>query len=138
MKKNMLSLIAMLGLMAVLGVGTAFAQMPPMDMSWGIQQQMRLQQQGDAAAMNAANAYYNYMVRLRQMGYTGPSLATGVTQQSLQDSIRGAQGAMDAYNHASQVNSNRTSNAVNSWDNRAVRGCYLGVDVYGYQRWVCP
>jgi hypothetical protein len=138
MKQNMLTLLAMRGLMAVLGAAPAFAQMPNMDMSWAINQQMRLQQQGDNAAMNAASAYYNYMVRLRQMGYTGPSLATGVTPQSLQNSIRGAQNAMDAYNHASQVNSNRTSNAVSNWDYRAVRSCSIVVDVYGYQRWVCP
>ena len=138
MKKHMLTLLTMLGLMAVLGIAPALAQMPNMDMSWAMNQQMRLQQQGDYAAMSTAMAYYNYMARLRQMGYTGPSLATGVTPQSLQNSIRGAQNAMDAYNRGWQVNSNRTSNAVNNWDYQAVRGCSLVVDVYGYRRWVCP
>ena len=42
------------------------------------------------AANNAAMTYYNYMLRLRQMGYTGPSLPTGVTPQSLQNSINAA------------------------------------------------
>lgn len=138
MKKHMLTLLAMLGLMAAAGAAPAFAQMPNMDMSWAINQQMRLQQQGDYAAMSTARAYYNYMLRLRQMGYTGPSLATGVTPQSLQNSIRGAQNAMDSYRHASQANSNRTSNAIGNWDRQAVRGCTAVVDVYGYRRWVCP
>jgi hypothetical protein len=43
-----------------------------------------------------------------------------------------------AGNCSSAVNSDRTSNAINNWDYRAIRGCQLVVDVYGTQRWVCP
>jgi len=138
MKKQILNLIATLGLMVLLSSATAFAQTLNMDMSWGINQQIRLQQQGDAAARNAAMAYYNYMLRLRQMGYTGPSLPTGVTTQSLQNSIQALQNSMNAYHQSSMANANRTYNAVNSWDYRAIRGCTLAVDVTGNQRWVCP
>ena len=59
------------------------AQSPPMDMSWGIRAQMQYQAQGDAAARAAAMQYYRYMQQLRAAGYTGPSLPTGVTNESL-------------------------------------------------------
>jgi hypothetical protein len=76
MKKHLLTLIVALGLMAALSTHAA-AQMPNMDMSWAIGSLTQLQRQGDARAHATAMAYYNYMLRLRQMGYTGPSLAHG-------------------------------------------------------------
>jgi hypothetical protein len=79
----MLTLIATLGLTAALTSTTAFAQMPDMDMSWAMRSQMQLQQQGDATARATAMAYYRYMLQLRRMGYTGPSLPTGVTPETL-------------------------------------------------------
>jgi hypothetical protein len=138
MKKHMLTLIATLGLIAVLTSTTAFAQMPNMDMSWAMRSQMQLQQQGDAVARATAMAYYRYMLQLRQRGYTGPSLPTGVTPETLRASAQRLQQSMDAYHASSAANSDRTSNAINNWDYRAVRGCQLVVDVYGTQRWVCP
>jgi hypothetical protein len=83
-------------------------------------------------------AYYRYMLQLRRMGYTGPSLPTGVTPETLRASAQRLQQSMDAYHASSAANSDRTSNAINNWDYRAVRGCQLVVDVYGTQRWVCP
>jgi hypothetical protein len=138
MKKHMLTLIFTLGLIAALTSTKAAAQMPNMDMSWALRSQMQLQRQGDATARATAMAYYNYMLRLRRMGYTGPSLPTGVTPDTMRASMQRLQQSMDAYHASSAANSNRTSNAVNNWDYRAVRGCQLVVDAYGYQRWVCP
>ena len=109
-----------------------------MDMSWAIQSQMRNQMMGDQMAHATAMAYYNYMLRLRAMGYTGPSLATGVTTQSLENSINAANAATQGYIQASQVNSARTSNAVGDYDMRAVRGCYYAQDYYGRLGYVCP
>lgn len=137
MKTHMITLIATLGLMTLLSAA-GFAQAPPMNMSWGVQSQMQLQARNDYVARMTAMAYYNYMLQLRRMGYTGPSLPTGVTPESLQASIQRAQQAANGLIQSGYNNSNRTSNAINNWDMRAVRGCTLVVDAYGYQRWVCP
>jgi len=137
MKRFLLTLTAALGLTAILAPGTASAQTLNMDMSWGIRNQMMYQQQGDANARAVAAAYYNYMLRLRRMGYTGPSLPTGVTTQSLQAANQRLQQAYDAYNHSSMINSQRTSNAVNDWTMRAIRGCYPVIDAYGHRTYVC-
>ena len=138
MKKHMLTLIGTLGLMAALTSTKAAAQAPPMDMSWGIRSQMQAQQQGDAMARATAMAYYRYMLQLRRMGYTGPSLPTGVTPETLRNSMQRLQQSMDAYHASSAANSNRTSNAINNWDYQAIRGCQWVVDAYGYQKMVCP
>jgi hypothetical protein len=138
MKKHLLTLVFVLGVMASLTSTNAAAQMPNMDMSWGIRSQMAMQAQGDAMARATAMAYYNYMLRLRAMGYTGPSLPTGVTPDTMRASMQRLQQSMDAYHASSAANSNRTSNAIHNWDYRAVRGCQLVVDSYGQQRWYCP
>ncbi|MBZ5719812.1 MAG: hypothetical protein LAO03_05475 [Acidobacteriia bacterium] len=138
MKKHLLTLIFALGLMAALTPTNAAAQMPNMDMSWAMRSQLQLQRQGDYTAHATAMAYYNYMLRLRRMGYTGPSLPTGVTPDTLRASMQRLQQSMDAYHASSAANSDRTSNAINNWDYRAVRGCQLVVDYYGQQRWYCP
>jgi len=138
MKKHLLTLIFALGLMAVQTSTKAAAQMPNMDMSWGIRSQMQYQQMGDAMARATAMAYYNYMLRLRAMGYTGPSLPTGVTPDTLRASMQRLQQSYDAYNASAAANSNRTSNAVGNWDMQAIRGCQLVVDYYGQQKWYCP
>ncbi|HTR57499.1 MAG TPA: hypothetical protein VMM27_04935 [Casimicrobiaceae bacterium] len=108
------------------------AQSPPMDMSWGIRAQMQYQAQGDAAARAAAMQYYRYMQQLRVAGYTGPSLPTGVTNESLRRSINAANQAGQAYNQAQFANSQRRSNTAYDYDMRAVRGCSGPfVDQYG-------
>jgi hypothetical protein len=138
MKKNMLALIAAVGLIAALTPNQAAAQMPNMDMSWAIRSQMQLQRQGDATARATAMAYYNYMLRLRRQGYRGPSLPTGVTPDTLRASMQRLQRSMDAYHASSAANSDATSRAINNWDYRAVRGCQWMLDAYGNGRWVCP
>jgi hypothetical protein len=110
----------------------AQAQMaPPMDMSWGIRAQMQYQAQGDDAARAAAMTYYRYMQQLRAAGYTGPSLPTGVTNESLRASINAANQAAQSYNNAQFNNSQRRSNAAYDYDMRAIRGCTKYVDQYG-------
>ena len=116
----------------------AFAQGPPMDMSWGIASQMRYQVIGNQMAYNTAMQYYQYMQRLRAMGYNGPSLPTGVTPQSLQASINSANAATQRYIRGSQYNSARTSAAIYDYNMRAIRGCYYGYDAYGRVGYVCP
>jgi hypothetical protein len=108
---------------AMLAPSAAQAQNPPMNMSWGIQSQMNAYNQGQANA-NAATMYYiRYMQQLRAAGYTGPSLPTGVTNESLRASINAANQAGQAYNRAQFDNSQRRSNATYDYSMRAVRGC---------------
>jgi hypothetical protein len=75
------------------------------------------------------------MQQLRAMGYTGPSLPTGVTPESLRNSINAANQAGIDYNHAQMLNSQRRSNAIADYDLRAIRGCSYALDQYG--RLVC-
>ena len=83
-------------------------------------------------------AYYNYMLRLRAMGYTGPSLPTGVTPESLQNSMQRLQQAQDGFHASSFANSNRMFNTATNYDYRAIRGCTQSVDYYGHTTWICP
>lgn len=117
--------------LAVFVPAVTYAQAPPMDMSWGIRAQMQYQAQGDAAARNAALTYYRYMQQLRAAGYRGPSLPTGVTNESLRASINAANQAGQAYNRAQFNNSQRKSNTAYDYDMRAIRGCTRYVDQYG-------
>lgn len=110
----------------------ALAQNPPMNMSWGIQSQMNAFNQGQARTNAAAMQYYQYMQQLRAAGYTGPSLPTGVTNESLRASINAANQAGQAYNQAQFNNSQRRSNATYDYSMRAIRGCTGPyVDQYG-------
>jgi hypothetical protein len=138
MKKNLFTVIGRLGLLVALTSFKASAQMPNMDMSWAVRSQMQLQNQGDLYARTVAMQYYNYMLQLRQMGYTGPSLPTGVTPDTLRASTQRLQQSMDAYHASAAANSNRTSNAVNDWDNRAIRGCWWTLNAYNQRVLVCP
>ena len=116
---------------AVLASSAAQAQNPPMDMSWGIQSQIYAYNRGQAAANSATMQYMRYMQQLRAAGYTGPSLPTGVTNESLRASINAANQAGQAYNRAQFDNSQRRSNAVYDYNMRAIRGCTPYVDQYG-------
>jgi hypothetical protein len=117
---------------ALICPSAAQAQNPPMNMSWGIQSQMNAYNIGQANANNAAMQYYQYMQRLRAAGYTGPSLPTGVTNESLRASINAANQAGQAYNRAQFNNSQRRSNTAYDYDMRAIRGCTGPyVDQYG-------
>jgi hypothetical protein len=116
---------------AVLAPSAAQAQNPPMNMSWVIQSQMNLYNRGQATANATAMQYLRYMQQLRAAGYTGPSLPTGVTSESLRASINAANQAGQAYNQAQFNNSQRRSNAVYDYGMRAIRGCTPYVDQYG-------
>ena len=117
--------------LSMLASSAAHAQNPPMDMSWAIRSQMNAYNVGQANANSAATQYYQYMQRLRAAGYTGPSLPTGVTNESLRASINAANQAGQAYNRAQFDNSQRRSNAVYDYSMRAIRGCTPYVDQYG-------
>ena len=117
--------------LSMLASSAAHAQNPPMDMSWAIRSQMNAYNVGQANANSAATQYYQYMQRLRAAGYTGPSLPTGVTNESLRASINAANQAGQAYNRAQFDNSQRRSNAVYDYGMRAIRGCTPYVDQYG-------
>jgi hypothetical protein len=138
MKKHLLTAIAALALMVALPSTKAAAQMPNMDMSWGIQSQMALQAWGNTTAHNMAMTYLLYMQRLRQMGYTGPSIDVGINANTLQQSMRRLQNSYDAYNRASAANSIRRDNAINNWDYRVLRGCEVVTDYNGNRYWSCP
>ncbi len=137
MKSQLLTLIASVGFAALAALAPATASAQNMDMSWGIRQQMQLQQRGDQAARNAAQQYYNYMVRLRKAGYNGPSLPTGITPQTLQDSNRAAQQAFERNHQSSRVNSNNRSVAVDDWNLRANRGCQFVTEKNNVRHYLC-
>jgi hypothetical protein len=121
-----------------LAFGAAHAQYaPPMDMSWAMQSQMSNYYYGQAAANAAAIQYLRYMQQLRAAGYTGPSLPTGVTNESLRNSIDGANRATQDYIRGSGANSQRRSRAVDDYDMRAIRGCTRAVDQYGRVGYAC-
>ena len=136
MKKQLLTLIATLGLAATLASTQAKAQ--NMNMSWGIRAQMQYQQQGDAYARAMAQYYYNYMLRLRQMGYTGPSLPTGFNAQTLQQSVQAANAATQRYIQSGADSSNRRSFAAEDYSRRAIQGCQIVADANGIRYYVCP
>ena len=124
--------IAVFSLGCAMLAPSAQAQNPPMDMSWAIRSQMNAYNQGQANANAAAMQYYRYIQQLRAAGYTGPSLPTGVTNESLRASINAANQAGQAYNRAQFDNSQRRSNATYDYSMRAIRGCTGPyVDQYG-------
>ena len=126
-----IAIAAALSLGCAMLAPSAQAQNPPMDMSWAIRSQMNAYNQGQANA-NAATMYYiRYMQQLRASGYTGPSLPTGVTNESLRASINAANQAGQAYNRAQFDNSQRRSNATYDYSMRAIRGCTPYADQYG-------
>jgi hypothetical protein len=123
--------IALAVVFAVVAATAAHAQPAPMDMSWAIRSQQQAFAIGQANAQATAMAYYRYMQQLRAQGYTGPSLPTGVTNESLRASINAANQAGQAYNQAQFNNSQRRSNAAADYDMRAIRGCTRFFDQYG-------
>lgn len=123
--------------LAFAATGAARAQFAPMDMSWAMQSQMSAWNQGQAAANAAAMQYLQQMRALRASGYTGPSLPTGVTHESLRASINGANAATEDYIRAQSRNSARQSAAVHDYSMQAIRGCRPAVDQYGRFGYVC-
>ena len=123
MKKQLFATLVLIGFAAVLTPMASAQMMPSMDMSWGVRAQAQYQQIGAYNARAVAMTYYNYMLRLRQMGYTGPSLPTGVTPESLQASIQRSQQAANAFMQSGMHSTDVRSNAAGNWDWAALRGC---------------
>ncbi len=119
--------------LALLAAGLAApagAQAPPMDMSGMMANQMYLQQQGDMMARQAAMDYYNRIQQYRQQtGYTG-YIPPPVSAQQLQQSINGANQATQDYIQNSARNSNRTSAAIETYDQQVIRGQQTMVNPY--------
>lgn len=130
------TLVAALAL-ALLAPGMAGAQPAPMDMSWAMRSQTYLFNRGQAVANATAMQYLLYMQQLRAAGYTGPSLPTGVTNESLRASIDAANRAGQAYSQAQMANSQRRYNMNYDYDMRAIRGCQRAVDQYGRIGYAC-
>jgi hypothetical protein len=124
-------LVAILLRLTVIAPSLAYGQAPPMDMSWAIRSQQQAWNVGQANAQATAMAYYRYMQQLRAQGYTGPSLPTGVTPESLRNSINAANQAGQAYNQAQMLNAQRRQNTATDYDMRAIRGCTRYVNQYG-------
>ena len=104
---------------AVLASSPANAQF---DMSWAFQSQANAWNHGMAAAQAAANQYLQHMQQLRANGYTGPSLPTGVTNESLRASINGMNQAFQANNDAWHGQSQRIGNAIENYVIGGIRG----------------
>lgn len=126
-----------LGLVAI-APSVANAQALNMDMSWGIRQQQQNWSYAQAAANAAANNYLRHMQQLRARGYTGPSLPTGVTPESLRNSINGMNDAWSRYNQAQSQNSQRLSNSAHDYVMQAIRACRIVTNRYGQQVYECP
>jgi hypothetical protein len=122
---------------ALLAPALTRAQVPPMDMSWAIRSQQYNFNRGQAAANAAAMQYLQYMQQLRAAGYTGPSLPTGVTNESLRRSIDAANRAGQDYSQAQMANAQRRNNTAYDYDMRAIRGCQRAVDQYGRVGYAC-
>jgi hypothetical protein len=109
---------------ATLWTGAACAQSnaPPMDMSWAFPWMNGLQAQGDQRAADAARQYYDYMQRLRQQGYTGPSLPTGITPDTMRESMERANAATQSMIENEQRDQAIRQRAMDRWDRRVLRG----------------
>jgi hypothetical protein len=131
MKSRVLTLIVALVMAATLTPVPAAAQ----SLNQMIQNQVRMQQWGNQQAMAAANAYYQYALRLRRMGYTGP-IPTGVTSQSLQAANQALMQAGTNYVQSTQNSFNRMHDQVTSTSNAITHGCSNGYTWNGFQ-WIC-
>jgi hypothetical protein len=104
------------------GAACAQANAPPMDMSWAFPWMNGLQAEGDRRAADAAQQYYDYMQRLREQGYTGPSLPTGITPYTMREAVERANRATAGYIQNEQRNQDRRQQAIERWDQRVLRG----------------
>jgi hypothetical protein len=75
-----------------------------MDMSWGIQSQMRNNYVGNMMAYRTGQACYNYLRSLRARGYYGPA-DCGANAATLNRSINRLQNSYYNYNNAQMYNS---------------------------------
>ena len=136
--KRLLSVFMLACGITVITSTPSAAQAPPMDMSWGINAQMRYQAYGDAYARGLAQYYYNYMQMLRARGYTGPSLPIPFNSSTIVQSNQAANAAAGVLIRSGMINSDRRSNAVGDWDMRALRGCQVYVNQWGGRYYGCP
>jgi hypothetical protein len=137
MKKLIFTIVATLVLMT----GVARAQSMPnvgAGMTGLIQQQLRLQKQGDSMARAAAMRYYQYALALRKQGYQGP-IPTGVTTQSLNDANTALQRAGASYIQNSRINAQKTWNSIDDTNAAITQGCSTTPGPGPYVRTrVCP
>ena len=121
---------------SIAAIGTADAQAPPMDMSWGIQSQMRNYAIGNYMAGQVGAACYQYLRQLRASGYYGPA-DCGANAYTLQNSINRLQNSYYNYNNAQMYNSWVRQQATNR-ANQAITGQYVQpYNCWYYGRYVC-
>jgi hypothetical protein len=91
-----------------------------------VQNQSDIQRTDDTKAAAAAQAYYNYALQLRRMGYTGP-LPAGVTPEFLNDVIK-----HEPCNCCCRY---KNRDSIQSIYDAIIRGC---TSVYwNGSRWIC-
>ena len=134
MKNRMLTLIATLGLAAALAP-TAAAQV--IDMSWATQSAVGCQTPGDAYARAVAQNYYNYLKKLPEAGYSGPSLPGGVDANAIKKAMQAAEEIMACRQSGSGDKCAwRTKTAAD--DNyRSIQHCQIVAKADGSIKYVC-
>lgn len=110
------------GALVVLLAGAARAQdYPPMDMSWGIQQQQYMWEYGQQSAANAAQMWLDECAKLRAQGYTGP-IDCPFNAMTISQSLNEGQAAFYDYLHTTQNGMNNLYNAYERYSNEGILG----------------
>src|SRR5579862_6049120 len=98
MKKQTLTMMAMLGLMVGTGVSNASAQEKPIDMSWALRSPAQMPEEDSNPALNVGVVYYRLMALARQMGCEAPRITTlAPTPEMLVDMQKRLRDALAAY-----------------------------------------
>lgn len=113
----------------ILVAGAAQAQdYPPMDMSWGIQQQQYMWDLSQQMAQYAAQQWLEYCRNLRAQGYTGP-IHSPFNAMTIFQANNEANNAFYDYLHTTQAGQERLYNA---YERYAMEG------ILGYGDWTNP
>jgi hypothetical protein len=128
------------GVMAVVA-STAFAQAPPMDMSWGMQVHPTPAAQALKISKDAATwmAYYRYAMVAHLMQQSGDTKAIGATPEALREQLERLLDAVETSKHTdSAFEGYGKRDPILEYDYRAILGCKRVTDADGSVRWTCP
>lgn len=119
----MLNPIRIGALAIVLASGVAQAQdYPPMDMSWGIQQQQSMWEWGQQSAQYAADMWMQMVTDYRmRTGYTGP-INSPFNAMTIFQANNAANDAFYDYLHTTQAGQERLYNAYERYANEGILG----------------